>query len=103
MTTGGDFISIDSRRFYGLCSRSPTGRYTIAWSDADHSRGIAGSREAGSGRYILLDDQTVVVEDTMQRPNDGKVADSGVFILDDWGFGEGLKGTLRAFDREGRA
>jgi len=27
----------------------------------------------------------------MARPNDGKVADNGTFIFNDWGFGDGLK------------
>lgn len=37
----------------------------------------------------------------MARPNDGKVADDGTFILNDWGFGGGLKGTFYAFQRNG--
>jgi len=38
----------------------------------------------------------------MARPNDGKVADNGTFIFNDWGFGDGLKGTFRAFDSLGQ-
>jgi len=37
----------------------------------------------------------------MQRPNDGRVADNGTFVLNDWMFGEGLKGTFYAIDRQG--
>lgn len=38
----------------------------------------------------------------MERPNDGQVADNGAFILSDWRFGEQLRSTFYAFDRQGR-
>lgn len=37
----------------------------------------------------------------MPRPNDGKVANNGVFILDDWGAVETLSRTFAAFSRDG--
>src|SRR3546814_4600282 len=38
----------------------------------------------------------------MERPNDGKVADDGTFILNDWGSRDALAGTFMAFARDGR-
>jgi len=38
----------------------------------------------------------------MDRPNDGKVADNGTFVLNDWGLGDGLKGTFYAIDKTGQ-
>lgn len=35
----------------------------------------------------------------MERPNDGRVADNGTFILSDWRFGDQLRSTFYAFDR----
>jgi hypothetical protein len=38
----------------------------------------------------------------MERPNDGKVADNGTFVLSDWRFGDQLRSTFYAFDSQGR-
>lgn len=64
----GRVISIASRDFVGMSSKSPNRRYTITWCDG----GWNGSR---AGRYILLDRGKIVVEGKMLRPNDGLVAD----------------------------
>ena len=37
----------------------------------------------------------------MERPQDGKVADNGVFILNDWRASADLTGTFRAFSADG--
>lgn len=49
------------------------------------------------GRYLLIDDDRLVVDARMQRPQDGKVADDGTFILNDWGDSDALSGTFYAF------
>ncbi|MCK1504566.1 tetratricopeptide repeat protein [Bradyrhizobium sp. 18] len=96
----GDFvfdktIDIAARNFIGMCSRSPNNRFTIAWVDG-------GPDQARTGRYLLLDGKAIVAEGTMPRPNDGKVADNGAFLLNDWGSPEILSGTLSAFAPDGR-
>ncbi|MBX9822113.1 tetratricopeptide repeat protein [Afipia birgiae] len=92
---GDEFIQIPSRDFFGESSRSPNGRFTIAWTDG-------GPNQSRRGRYIFLDRGKVVFEGSMPRPNDGKVADNGVFILNDWGAVEALSGTLAAFRPDGK-
>lgn len=100
---GGDnFIDVPSRDFYGECARSPNGRFTIGWRDGNDSGSRGGHRSSGHGRYLLLEGKRILIEGKMERPNDGKVADTGAFILSDWGFGDGLKGTFCAFDSTGR-
>ncbi|MDP2950113.1 MAG: hypothetical protein Q8P22_11315 [Chloroflexota bacterium] len=37
----------------------------------------------------------------MERPNDGRVANNGSFVLNDWLFGEGLKGVFCAIGKDG--
>ncbi|EFI53115.1 hypothetical protein [Afipia sp. 1NLS2] len=54
-----------------------------------------------SGHYVLIDDDRIVAHGRMQRPNDGKVADNGNFILNDWRFAAELSGTFWAFKADG--
>lgn len=88
-------LDIPALGFFGLYSRSPNGRYTIVWRDG------SSSRDSSDGRYVLLDGKKLVVDGTMQRPNDGKVADNGTFILNDWRFLTDLSGIFWAFRSDG--
>jgi hypothetical protein len=91
---GRDIVNIPSSNFYGISSKSPNGRFTIAWVDG-------GPDQSRRGRYVVLDRGKLVAEGKMSRPNDGKVANNGVFILNDWGAIETLSGTLTAFGPDG--
>ena len=97
--TGSSFMSIPSLNFFGSFARSPNGRYTLIWRDGTGTHG--GARENGEGRYLLLDEGMLIVDGRMQRPNDGKVANSGIFILNDWRFSSDLIGTFWAFRHDG--
>jgi hypothetical protein len=88
-------IHIESLNFVGMSARSPSKRFTVAWADG-------GPDQARTGRYLLLDGERVVVQGKMARPNDGKVTDAGVFILNDWGSMETLNGAFAAFGPDGR-
>ncbi len=81
------FFEIPSRNHFGECARSRNGRFLLTWAD-----------DSARGRYFLLCDNRILAEGRMARPNDGRVADNGTFILNQWGTGEGLKGTFRAFN-----
>ncbi|MBI1331233.1 MAG: hypothetical protein GC166_15155 [Alphaproteobacteria bacterium] len=95
---GATFIDIPSRAFYGQCSSSPNGRYTLAWRDGNDAGTQGGARASGKGRYLLLDSDVIIAEGRMERPNDGKVADNGTFVLNDWRFFTAeLRGTFYAF------
>lgn len=94
-TLFSDVIDIPSRKFIGMSSKSPNKRYTIAWCDG-------GPNQSRTGRYILLDRGRIAAEGKMPRPNDGKVTDNGIFILNDWGSIETLNGTFAAFGADGR-
>jgi hypothetical protein len=89
-----EIVEIPSRDFFGFSSKSPSGRYTVAWCDG-------GPDQTRKGRYFLLELGRIVAEGEMPRPNDGKVADNGVFVLNDWGPIESLSGTLAAFNPDG--
>jgi hypothetical protein len=49
----------------------------------------------------LIDGDKIAVDGRMERPQDGKVADDGIFILNDWGDSQELSGTFHAFRRDG--
>jgi len=96
-----DFIDIPSRNFYGMSSRSPNGLYTIAWSEGDSTSASQRGPRVRNGRYFLLKNKKILAKGRMAQPNDGKVANNGIFILHDWGLGDALKGTFHAFDASG--
>lgn len=97
-----EFLEIPSRNFFGLCSRSSDGHYTLVWRDGNDAGTGGGARHSGQGRYILLEGDRIVAEGRMARPNDGKVANNGVFILNDWEFSAELSGTFFALRPDGR-
>jgi hypothetical protein len=97
-----EFIDIPSRRFFGESIRSPNGRFTLAWKDANESGTEGGARSKGKGKYIVLAGKDLIAQGAVARPNDGKIANDGSFILNDWGFGGGLQGVFLAFDRSGK-
>jgi hypothetical protein len=97
-----EFIEIPGRKFFGECVRSPDQRYTLAWSDANESGSQGGARSQGKGKYIVLAGKDVIAQGAVARPNDGKIANDGNFILNDWGFGGSLQGVFLAFDRSGK-
>ena len=82
--------------FVGERISSPDGRFTLLWRDRHWAYG-----EPVAGRYLLIDGETVLVDQGMERPQDGKVADGGNFILNDWGDSDALSGTFRAFRSDG--
>lgn len=101
LMSGDRFVRIKACDFFGLHARSPNGRFIVAWADHDQQGSRGGHRESGHGRYLLIEDGRIVVEGRAERPNDGKVANNGVFILNDWRFGDGLKGRFLAFRPDG--
>lgn len=82
--------------FVGERTSSPDGRFTLLWRDRHWADG-----QPVKGRYLLIDGETVLVDQRMERPQDGKVADGGNFILNDWGDSDALSGTFRAFRSDG--
>jgi hypothetical protein len=98
---GHNLVSIDALDFIGHQAVSPNGRYRLIWADRtpDGSRG--GNRSEGHGSWSLLLDDRIVITGSLERPQEGRVADNGTVILHDGMFGEGLKGRLVAFAPDG--
>jgi len=83
-----------------VISDSPNGRYRVGWDDSAPG-GTSGYRNAGRGRWIVLEGERVLAKGTLERPNDGAISDSGRFILTDWLFGDRLAGTFYAMGSDG--
>jgi len=95
------FMSLPSSEFAGHFSVSPNGRYRVAWGRSTgptHKLPVSGP----TGRYLLLEGNTVLAEGRLTRAEDGRVANNGNFIINDWEDGSTLGGSLFAFDRAGR-
>lgn len=97
------FMRLRSRDFYGQFLRSPNGKYALGWRDAPDEGGVGGFRESGPGRYLLIESESerIIAEGCMARPNAGKIANDGTFILNDSGFGSRLSGVFSAFRSNG--
>lgn len=94
---GDHIVGVPQIDFMGQCDISPNGRFTLLWSDRSYL-----NDDLVGGRYVLVDGDEVVINAAMARPQDGKVTDNGVFILNDWGGSEDLAGTFHAFAADGR-
>lgn len=96
-------ITINALDFVGQFAKSPNGQFRLIWSDRNPEGTVGGYRTEGHGRWALLEHDRLICEGKLERPQDGKVASDGTFILNDWMFGEGLKGRFVAFRRDGTA
>ena len=94
---GEHVVSIPELDLVGQCATSPNGRYSLVWQDRGWNFGEKDSR----GRYFLIDGDRVVIDGLVERPQDGKVADDGTFILNDWGLADELAGRFCAFRADG--
>lgn len=93
---GRGVISVRELDFVGQRAASPDRRFTLLWNDRYWLDGTL-----VGGRYFLVDGDVLVATGSMERPQDGKVADDGTFILNDWGASDKLSGTFRAFRANG--
>lgn len=98
---GHGLISIDALDFIGRSSKSPNGKYRLIWSDRNPEGTRGGHRYEGHGSWTLLSKDQIIAEGSLERPNDGRVADNGNFIFNDWMFGDGLNGRFHAFSVDG--
>ena len=97
----GSIASIPSIDMFGLYSNSKNEEYTLVWSDSDRTSGTGGHRMSGHGSYVLVHKNSVLASGKRERPNDGKVANNGAFVLSDWRFGSGLKSRIHCFSSNG--
>jgi len=98
---GHNLVSIAALDFIGQQANSPNQRYRLIWADRAPDGRRGGYRNDGHGSWTLLLDDRIVTTGSLERPQEGCVADNGTVILHDWMFGEGLKGRFVAFAPDG--
>lgn len=94
-------FSLNGADFYCQYSKSSNGKYILAFTDSDVSKGISGHRKTGKGYYFLFAHNVLTIMGRLERPNDGKVADNGRFIINDWLFTDETKSIGYAFNYDG--
>lgn len=94
-------LTINGINCYCQYSLSKSGQYILALHDGDPFSDIVGHRKQGKGFYFLLKDHVLTATGQVERPNDGKVADNGFFIINDWLFDDGATSVAYAFNDKG--
>lgn len=81
---------------------SPSRAFVLLWRDASDDDTAIGHRVGGPGRYRLIEQGAGLrCEGRLDRPNDGRVANTGTFILADWLFTDDLRSRLHVFTADG--
>ena len=101
MTVYSDrFVHIDELDLSGSIVTSPNGRFAIVVGSVFGGDGDYDSRTR-DGAFAVLEGGLLRVSGTAERPQEGKVADSGAFVISDWLHGDGLKGRFLGFHPDG--
>lgn len=97
-------VEIPSLDLLCASSVSPNGDYMIAWADSSSdSRGtVGGHRAKGHGTFVFIANEKILCQSkNLERPNKGKVADNGTFILIDAFFGTSTDCDAYIFAKDG--
>lgn len=103
---GNKVLRVSDNNFYGPYNRSENKKYTVGCDDSDYKADFGetkrgGFRKDGMGRAILLEKEKVIWSKEFERPHDAEVSDKGYVALNDWLFGEGLKGNFFILNPDG--
>ena len=77
--------------------KSPNRKYHLLWQD-----GSGDEKEFEPGWYMLIEDSVINAVGRLDRPNDGKVANNGTFIISDWMSHREFGGTIWVFNNQGK-
>lgn len=94
-------IQIGNRSIHCQYATSENRCYTIAFCDGDPAAGTWGHRASGGGYYFLIQSARILTRSMIERPNDGKVANNGSFIFNDWLFNTDSRSVGYAFKQDG--
>lgn len=86
-------LVIPTLEFSGSYTRSPNGRFRIAWHGGNHTD--------GRGSYVLIDGDVITCRGRTARPDLAKAADNGVFILNSWNSDAPYASRFKAYRPDG--
>lgn len=95
-----DWVNVDGLDLFGTSRPSPNGRFAIVTGSFITAEPSPNGRRDGA--YAVLEDRLLRAHGTVQRPQDGKVADNGAFVMNDWMHSSELVGRFLAFHPDGR-
>lgn len=98
----GRSLRIRDINFYGRFHKSDNGIFMVACQDSDYRDGRRGGfRNDGMGRIVLLKNKKFLWSKDFERPHDAMVSNQGFIAINDWLFGEGLKGKFYLINQSG--
>lgn len=94
---------IKTINFTGEQNTSENKQWIISWGDYDSESQVYGYRNNGKGKVVLFSntDNKIVSQIDLERPNSCNVANNGNYSVEEWFFGDGLKGTFFVFSHNG--
>jgi hypothetical protein len=95
------FVQIDEINLFGQFTRSPDGRLILVWGSIIPYSAPNDSDRRSDGAYAVLEGGRLLVQGVAERPEDGRIANNGAFIINDWLHGTGLRGRFLAFRADG--
>lgn len=84
-------------RVHFYVNRSKDGNFILATKDQYYIL-EGGIRKIVKGRAVFINQAELFLIDDLERPNDGKLAENGNFIINDWMASSELCGTFYAFN-----
>lgn len=95
-TYGDHFAQVDELGLMGDFSHSPDHRLTLVCGTiVDHAR------DSRRGGYAVIEGNRLLVSGPAGRPQEGRIADNGAFIFNDWMHSDELCGRFMAFGADG--
>lgn len=78
-------------------SKSKKSNYILSYHD-EYFINVDGTSKIVPGKVVFINNDELILIDYIQRPTDGKVAENGNFIINDWLSPEDLSGIFYAYD-----
>jgi tetratricopeptide (TPR) repeat protein len=77
-------ISIPDIKFSSISFlKTKDDKYILAYNDSHHDS-CGGTRRLIKGKTIFINQNELFIINALERPNDGKLAENGTFIINDW-------------------
>jgi hypothetical protein len=95
-----EWVNVDELDLFGTSRTSPNGRFAIITGSI--MTGEPSSDRRRDGAYAVLESRLLRAHGRVERPHDGKVANNGAFVVNDWMHSEELAGRFLAFHPDGR-